>query len=357
MKLTNKSTAPVAVVGLNRRRVLQCLLGALCTGAGRLARGELPLISPRCRVILDNDFAGDPDGLFQAAHHLLSPSVEVRLVVGSHLHKVEPFDVTTEQATHAAAKVRQMMEYLPGTARPPVVAGAELALQGIRPVARTAAAAAIIAEAMRTDTDLPLYYCAGAGLTDLATAWLLEPRIGRRLTLVWIGGQEYTDLAPPPPGPRVAEYNLTIDLEAVRVIFNRSDIPIWQVPRSTYRQMMVSYANLRSQVRGTGPLGAYLVDCVEDVMRLVRHSPPPYDKGLGETYILGDSPLVTLTALQSPFQAEPSSSRYVERPRPTIDASGAYAKPGGRRQIRVYTQIDTRLTFEDLYAKLAAAGR
>jgi len=342
---------------LDRRRMLGSLVGALALGVSGLAPGAQPLVSPRCRVILDNDFAGDPDGLFQAAHHLLSPSVDVRLIVGSHLHKVESLGSSGEQATNAASKVRQMLLLMPGARRPPVLAGAEQALASATGVAPTAAAQAIIAEAMRGDTDLPLYYCAGAGLTDLATAWLLEPRIGRRLTLVWIGGPEYADLAPPPPGPHEAEYNLTIDLLATQLIFNRSDFEIWQVPRSSYRQMLVSFAALQAQVRTTGPLGVFLVDCLEDVMRKLRAAPPPYDKGLGEAYVLGDSPLVTLTALQSPFQPEASSSRYVLRPRPTVTAAGEYAKSGGHRSIRVYTQIDARLTFEDLYAKLAAAGR
>jgi len=78
---------------------------------------------------------------------------------------------------------------------------------------------------------------------------------------------------------------------------------------------------------------------------------------LGETYILGDSPLVTLTALQAPFQPDPSSSQYVLRARPTIDDTGEYGKPAGGRPIRVYERIDTRLTFEDLYARLAAHAR
>ena len=46
----------------------------------------------RFRVISDNDYAGDPDGLYQLAHHLLSPSVEVRAVIGSHLAVDDPFD-------------------------------------------------------------------------------------------------------------------------------------------------------------------------------------------------------------------------------------------------------------------------
>jgi hypothetical protein len=30
------------------------------------------VVKPRMRVIIDNDFGGDPDGLFELVHHLLS---------------------------------------------------------------------------------------------------------------------------------------------------------------------------------------------------------------------------------------------------------------------------------------------
>ena len=88
-----------------------------------------------------------------------------------------------------------------------------------------------VAEAMRDDVKTPLYYAAGGGLTDLASAWLMEPRIAERLTLVWIGGLEYLDLAPPVPGVTGTEYNLNIDITSGQVVFNDSAIPIWQVPR------------------------------------------------------------------------------------------------------------------------------
>ena len=39
------------------------------------------IVKPRIRVIIDNDFGGDPDGLFHLAQQLLSPSAEVRAVV------------------------------------------------------------------------------------------------------------------------------------------------------------------------------------------------------------------------------------------------------------------------------------
>jgi len=183
----------------------------------------------RYRVICDNDFSGDPDGLVQLAQHLRSPSVDIRMVIGSHLHANEVWAKSDHQATDAAARAAELLAVMGLKGKVPVIAGAEKALPSFSQPARTAAAEAIIAEAMRDD-PLPLFYCAGAGLTDLATAWLLEPRIAKRLTLVWIGGPEYPGFGIPVPGASPGEFNITIDTIASQVIFNRSDIPIWQVP-------------------------------------------------------------------------------------------------------------------------------
>jgi hypothetical protein len=50
------------------------------TTAGRLRLAE------QCRVVVDNDWAGDPDGLVALAHHLLSPTNRVVAVTGSFLN-------------------------------------------------------------------------------------------------------------------------------------------------------------------------------------------------------------------------------------------------------------------------------
>src|SRR5215204_2055881 len=64
-------------------------------------------VAPRMRVIVDNDFSGDPDGLFQLAHLLLSPSVEIRAIIGSHLNVADGFDNSKTQAENAAKKARE----------------------------------------------------------------------------------------------------------------------------------------------------------------------------------------------------------------------------------------------------------
>lgn len=324
-------------------------LGLLSASAGALALPAMPrgAADPRrYRVICDNDFSGDPDGLVQLAQHLRSPSVDIRAIIGSHLHADEPWAKSEHQATDSANRARELMGVMGLTGKVPVLAGAEKAMPSVTAPARTAAADAIIAEAMRDD-PLPLFYCAGAGLTDLASAWLIEPRIGKRLTLVWIGGPEYPGLGIPVPGGSPGEYNLTIDVSATQVIFNRSDIAIWQVPRNTYRRMLISMAEL-AQMKAQGGTGAWLAEQIEGLSTAAG----AIGLKVGEAYALGDSPLVTLTALQSAFEADPSSSDYVMVPAPTVQPDGT-CKPNPKgRPIRVYVTIDTRLTFGDMMAKL-----
>jgi purine nucleosidase len=311
-----------------------------------------PLVTPRARVIIDNDFSGDPDDLFQTAHHLLCPSVEIPFIVASHLSVGDPWDPSTTQASNATERVNELLGVMGMGGKVRVLTGSELAIIDMKTPQRTAAAEAIVAEAMRDDKR-PLYYAAGAGLTDLASAWLIEPRVAERLTLVWIGGLEHPDLALPPPGSTGPEYNLRIDITAGQVIFNDSAIPIWQVPRNVYRQMLFTHAEMEAEVRPMGPLGAYLTDSIERVMSWTGQ----VGFNIGDTYALGDSPLVTLTALQSSFEADPSSSHYVVRPAPRLDAEGRYVPRADGRPIRVCTQIDTRLTFGDMLARLRLFAR
>ncbi len=311
-----------------------------------------PPAGPRFRVISDNDYAGDPDGLYQLAHHALSPSVELRAVIGSHLAVDDPFDRSGRSAENAATAARQVLRLLGRETAVPVIAGSELPLDGDHEPRRSAAAEAIVAEAMRTDTDLPLYVVLGAGLTELASAYLIEPAIADRLTAVWIGGPEHTDLgAVAPPNAMPIEYNLNIDLIAGQLIFD-SAIPLWQVPRNAYRECIASMSELILRVKPHGELGGHLYQRLLDVHAEVGRM----GLNAGEIYILGDSPLVLLTALQTGFEADPASSAYDLVPRPRIGDNGAYeANPDGH-PVRVYSGLDVRLMLEDLYAKLELAA-
>src|SRR5689334_24915772 len=70
------------------------------------------VVKPRMRVIIDNDFGGDPDGLFELVQHLLSPSVEIRAIIGSHLKPADPWDPSKETATHAKQKIEEVLSIM-----------------------------------------------------------------------------------------------------------------------------------------------------------------------------------------------------------------------------------------------------
>ena len=304
----------------------------------------------RYSVIIDNDFCGDPDGLFQLVPHVLSTSCDIKGIIGAHHNGFSFFrDLQgKDDAEKSVNKVNEALELMGLKEQLKVVPGAPVKMTDPNKPVESEGARLIVEEALKATPEKPLYVCVGGPLTDIASAWLMNPEIGKNIILIWIGGQEYKEIgAIVPPGYSMPEYNLNLSIAAAQVVFNKSDMRIWQIPRDVYRQCMYSMTELEVKVRPYGKLGAYLYDSLANLMKQfgARGS-------MGETYILGDSPLVLMTALMSNFETDPASSHYQYVTIPTIADDGSYRYNHGGRQIRVYDRIDTRLMFADMEAKL-----
>jgi purine nucleosidase len=304
--------------------------------AGDVSQGDF--VKPRYRVIIDNDFSGDPDGLVHLAHQLLSPSTQIRAIIGSAYSPVFPRN--PDPCASAVDEVNKLLSIMGLQGKYPVLSGSNSKMTVETP-ADCEGARAIIAEAMRTDAKLPLYVLCGASLKTVASAYLIEPAIADKLTIIWIGGYKYEGVS------KVSETNLHISIPAAQVIFNKSDIPVWQVPRETYSQAIMSMAEMETSVASHGELGRYLTDKITATIAKLS----PFMRG-GETYVLGDSPLALLTALQAFYERESSSSQYIIKNAPTVTDNGVFIENPNGRQIKVYTSIDNRLMFGDFIAKL-----
>ena len=170
--------------------ILFCLLSMSAFSQADTAHTSLfnnAVVKPRMRIIIDNDFGGDPDGLYQLVHHLLSPSVEIRAIIGSHLKPGDGFDPSNITATHAKEKVMEILNIM-NIKNIPVYEGSNKQLEDDSTAQVSDAANAIIKEAMRDDIKQPLYIVCGAGLTDLASALLLNPENASRMILIWFVG-------------------------------------------------------------------------------------------------------------------------------------------------------------------------
>ena len=312
----------------------------------------------RCRVIIINDLAGDVDGLFATVHALLSPTTDIRGIIGAGTGAAAIS--ANETARHAAARATEIVKLMNKADQVRVFEGAPHPLTDAATPVPNAGTQAIIDEALRSDTDLPLYVTVGCGLTEVASALMIEPRIAGRFTLVWIGGQPLANARPIPPGPMGGEYNFSIDRTAAQVVYNHPAMRMWQVPNAAYGACMVSIDEIQARVAPHGQIGRWLWDRLCEAQRTLGAR-----SLIGETYTLGDSPLVLLTALTAwvPSSIKPlawestGSSRFTETPAPHLNSDGTYTAQSNSRLIRVYDSIDTRLLFEDFFSKMKSWQR
>lgn len=268
-------------------------------------------VAPHCRVIVDNDYQGDPDGLVALAHHLLSPANRVTAVTSSFLNT--RFPVASPRAEDGAVLTRQLLEVVGGSSCPPVHAGSEHPFGD----QSSSAASNAIADEARRDDGLPLYVACGGPLTNVASALRDDPGIASRLTLIWIGGSLVSS---------AFEYNRDTDQAAAAFVFDQPELEIHQFPLETYRRCAYSVAELEHDLGNTGLLGRWLWE---------HFTNPPDWVHVGGVWPLGDSLTVLVTALST------ESSTATLLPPETC--------PGAPR--RVYTDTDFRLIVSDMLAR------
>jgi len=289
----------------------------------------------KIRLIVHTDCKNEADDQFALAHHLMTPKFVVKGIVAGHFNLNPQGYGEGNTAGASYDEVIKIMKLMGVGEEYPVAVGAPRPMRDERTPQPSAGADMIINEAMRDDS-LPLYAVFQGCLTDLASAYLIEPRIAERMTAIWIGGGKW-------PGGGF-EFNLMQDINAVNVVFG-STIPLWQIPINVYKQAAVSLAELQLRVEPYGEIGKYLFDqmvAFNDKMAHFQRWPH------GESWGLGDQGTVTVLLEES------ERMNWDAYPAPRISPKDmTYTHNQGYREIRVYHTIDSRLTMEDFYAKLA----
>lgn len=176
-------------------------------------------------------------------------------------------------------------------------------------------------------------------MADLATAILIEPTNCKKMTAIWVGGGDY------PNGGQ--EYNLMQDIIATNIVF-QSEMPVWQIPLSVYKNFAVSLAELQVKVQPYGKLGNYLFQQLVDLNIKLSNDEPNFDWPHGEIWGLGDEAVVAAL-----MQEEQRQELYEVRNAPLINTETMGYIQSSARPIRVYNKMDYRMTLEDLFAKLA----
>lgn len=295
------------------------------------------------RVIIDTDTYAEGDDHFAIVHALLTPKFDVVGILA------EQFGVRdyTDSMERSYTEIKKILELM-NMSHIPVYRGETTALSDEKTAGNSEGAKFIVEEAIKKD-DRPLFILNMGAITNLASAYLINPKIESELTAVWIGGGSYT-------GARL-DFNAGNDVSAANVILN-SNIELWQIPFSAYTMMEVSFHELFDKVKPCGAIGNYLVDnlmrvnqveCAMNFDNIAKGA----SKGAktmiirsGEGWSLGDSPAVGVLITS---QMKNMEYRKAQR----INPDGSYGKfVGDNRMIRVYHSIDSRVILEDMFAKI-----
>lgn len=288
----------------------------------------------KIRLLVHTDCKNEADDQFALAHHLMTPKFIIQGIIAGHFdyYPQEYGKGGTVKASYdEIIKILNLMglddQYSVAMGSPGPL------IDEMTPIP-SAGAEMIIQEALKDD-PLPLFVVFQGSLTDLASAYLLEPQIAKGMTAIWIGGGKWPDGG--------YEFNLLQDINAANVVFH-SPIPLWQIPMNAYKQIAVSLAELQYRVKPCGQIGCYLFEQMAAFNeKLSYYQEWPH----GETWGLGDQGTVTV------LLEERERMDYNWYPAPRISEEMTYIHEQNNRLIRVYHTLDSRLTLEDFYAKLA----
>lgn len=300
---------------------------------------KLPFDIPekkKIRLIINTDAKNEADDQFAIVHALLTPRFKIKGIIAAQFENTASMMKRTDTMQQSYDEIEKVLSIMNIQGEVPVYKGAAKALADAASPERSEGAEAIVREALKDDPS-PLYVVFLGPLTDMASAYLMDPSIEDKVTVVWIGGENY------PAGGW--EYNLANDLHAANVVM-QSKMTLWQVPRGVYSTMRVSIAELALRVKPYGEIGQYLYQQLVDFNDWAAEAFGDIPWPKGEMWSLGDSPAISLLLDDHEYG-------YEMKPAPRITDDMYYVHHQNERMIRVYHFVDPRFTLEDMYAKLA----
>lgn len=289
----------------------------------------------RIRMIVDTDAANEADDQFAIMHHLLTPSFDVRGIIAAHFEQKTGFSGNTmEQSFAEIQKVLQLAEM----EDVPVYRGCSRPLASLEDAPSGEGADFIIEEAKKED-DRPLYIAVQGAATNVAAALNKAPEIADRVTILWNGGGSYPDGG--------WEFNLLQDINACRVLL-QSRACVWQSNIDVYSRYEISMAELAMRIRPCGKIGAYLFEQLLAENEIEYHIPLPEFRR-GENWALGDNTTIAM------LMENQATGHWYMRKAPKINDDMTYSEDPEGKEIKVFTDLNYRMSLEDLFAKMQMA--
>jgi inosine-uridine nucleoside N-ribohydrolase len=277
----------------------------------------------KLRVIIDTDAACEADDPFAIVHGLLSPKLMVKAIVAEHFGEAG----SVERSYDEIMTILEAMDM-----KVPVFMGQKAAMDEDKEISE--AVKFIIEEAKNAEDDKPLYILCQGAITNVAVAIKTCPEILDKIRIIWIGTHG--------EGPKKApfrEFNAGNDITAANYVL-QSGADIWLVPSDVYITVNIGLAEIQRRIKPCGKIGRHLFE------NMVNYNNSRFAGWTqGESWSLGDSPAIAIAI-------NPGCGRYkiAKAPKVAEDTSSEIAE--NAKDIRIYTDVDSRYVLEDFIAKL-----
>lgn len=286
-------------------------------------------------VILDTDAYNEIDDQFAIAYMLSAPEkLRVRALCAAPFFNAKsagPAD-GMEKSYQEILKILRLAgaeKLIPQTYR-----GSQQYLPDENTPVESEAARKIVEIAGDYTPENPLYVVAIGAITNVASALLMDPELGSRIVIVWLGGNAYH-------WPDNGEFNLQQDVAAARVVFG-SGAPLVQLPCcGVVDALRTTAPELIAWLRGKNPLCDYL--CSNTIAEA-----DAYAKGKPWSRVIWD---VSAIAWLLNDSGRLLSDRAEHSPIPQYDHH--YSFDPRRAEICYVWNINRDAVFEDLFRRLA----
>ena len=285
----------------------------------------LPEFPPqgKIRVVIDTDAANEIDDQHAITLALLSPErFQIEGFVAANFG-----DTGGEHGVDRSfAEIKQVLEKAHMAGKYPVKHGSDPLRYSNKPE-NSEGVDFIIERAMDPSQSSPLWVIGLGAATDIASAYLKEPRIKDRVVVLWHGRTQWPE--------KCWNFNVYNDVRAARVLF-ASDLPF--ILFDTGAELTLPMAEDQARIRPLGELGQYLYD--------IRFRNPAWQSPTKGIFDLGD-----IAAL-----VQPPLVKFEMVAVPSVNWDLAYDHQHTHgRMVRIYS-IDREGTLELLESRLRRAA-
>ena len=305
-------------------------------GQGNDQGGSIPAREGRARIVLDTDAANYFDDQFAIAYAALSgEAFEIAALYAAPFTNRRVSD-PEDGMERSYQEIGTVLDKLRMSERIPVLRGATTPMQAASRPVDSPAARDIIDRILNRDRQIDYVVSIGPA-TNAASALLLEPEVGRRATVVWLGGT-------PHHFPSASEFNLRQDPEAARTLFD-SGARLVHIPAvGVAESLRTTREEVEGRLRGKSAIGEYLADLV-----LALGGGHATD-GSSRTLAIWD--LAAIAWLVNPGWVESLLSSS-----PALSQGLEWLRSPYRHRVRVATRLLRDEIFTDVFAKLGGAPR